>query len=126
MQQGKADFQTQLLFMLTSEHMGASAIGKSHSLRTRLSVGSSPTAPTNFSMTGIKITSVEQKIINLLLHGFDNKAIAAEIGIMPRTVKAHFNRLFLKFRIETGIKRVKLAVLLFRRQRCKINTVHVN
>ena len=42
MQQGKADFQTQLLFMLTSEHMGASAIGKSLSLRTRNSQGATP------------------------------------------------------------------------------------
>src|SRR5437868_11824399 len=33
-----------------------------------------------------------------------------------RTVKAHFNRLFMRFGITGGIKRVKLATILFRRQ----------
>jgi DNA-binding NarL/FixJ family response regulator len=33
-----------------------------------------------------------------------------------RTVKAHFNRLFMRFGIKGGIKRVKLATLLYRRQ----------
>lgn len=33
-----------------------------------------------------------------------------------RTVKAHFNRMFVKFGIDGGIKRVKLAVLLYRKQ----------
>jgi len=33
-----------------------------------------------------------------------------------RTVKAYFNRLFLRFGISDGIKRVKLATLLYRNQ----------
>jgi hypothetical protein len=39
-----------------------------------------------------------------------------------RTVKAHFNRLFLRFGISGGIKRVKLATLLYRRQLCSNDT----
>ena len=35
-----------------------------------------------------------------------------------RTVKVHFNRLFQRFGIKNGIKRVKLATLLYRRQSC--------
>jgi hypothetical protein len=40
-----------------------------------------------------------------------------------RTVKAHFNRLFLRFEITGGIKRVKLATILYRRQLCSENSV---
>jgi hypothetical protein len=35
-----------------------------------------------------------------------------------RTVKANFNTLFRRFEIFSGIKRVKLATLLYRRQAC--------
>jgi len=40
----------------------------------------------------------------------------AGIAIAERTVKAHFNRLFQRFGIKGGIKRVKLATMLYRRQ----------
>ena len=40
-----------------------------------------------------------------------------------RTVKAHFNRLFLRFAITGGIKRVKLATILYRRQLCSEDSV---
>src|ERR1700732_1892340 len=58
----------------------------------------------------------ERQIINLLLQGCDNSEIARDLNIAERTVKAHFNRLFLRFGIKGGIKRVKLATLLYRRQ----------
>ena len=58
----------------------------------------------------------EQQIINLLLQGCANSEIARDLHIAERTVKAHFNRLFLRFGIKDGIKRVKLATLLYRRQ----------
>ncbi len=58
----------------------------------------------------------EKQIINLLLQGCDNAEIAQDLHIAERTVKAHFNRLFLRFGIKGGIKRVKLATLLYRRQ----------
>jgi hypothetical protein len=58
----------------------------------------------------------EQQIIDLLLQGCDNSQIAQDLNIAERTVKAHFNRLFMRFGIRGGIKRVKLATMLYRRQ----------
>jgi DNA-binding NarL/FixJ family response regulator len=58
----------------------------------------------------------EQQIIELLLQGCDNSEIARDLHIAERTVKAHFNRMFLRFGIKGGIKRVKLATMLYRRQ----------
>lgn len=63
----------------------------------------------------------ERRIVELLLQGCDNAEIASELKMARRTVKAHFNRLFLRFGITGGIKRVKLATLLYRRQSC-LNT----
>jgi DNA-binding NarL/FixJ family response regulator len=63
-----------------------------------------------------KVGPREKQIINLLLQGCDNAEIAQDLHIAERTVKAHFNRLFLRFGIKGGIKRVKLATLLYRRQ----------
>ena len=60
----------------------------------------------------------ERRIVELLLQGCDNAEIASELKMARRTVKAHFNRLFLRFGITGGIKRVKLATLLYRRQSC--------
>lgn len=68
----------------------------------------------------LKLGPREQQIVNLLLEGCDNAEIAARLGMARRTVKAHFNRLFLRFGIVGGIKRVKLATLLYRR-RCVCN-----
>ena len=58
----------------------------------------------------------ERQIVELLLLGCDNAEIARELKMAPRTVKAHFNRLYLRFGISNGIKRVKLATLMYRRQ----------
>lgn len=66
----------------------------------------------------MKLEPREQQIADLLLQGCDNAEIAKELHMARRTVKAHFARLFLKFGIQGGIKRVKLAVLLYRRQAC--------
>ena len=60
----------------------------------------------------------EQQIAELLLQGCDNDEIARQLKMARRTVKAHFNRLFLRFGITDGVKRVKLATLLYRRQLC--------
>src|SRR5580658_3820808 len=60
----------------------------------------------------------DRQIIELLLQGCDNSEIARDLNMAERTVKAHFNRLFLRFGIKGGIKRVKLATLLYRRQLC--------
>lgn len=57
----------------------------------------------------------EQQIAELLLQGCSNTEIARQLRMNPRTVKAYFNRLFQRFEIKGGIKRVKLATLLYRR-----------
>lgn len=69
----------------------------------------------------VRLTPRERQIVNLLLQGCDNNEIAKELNMARRTVKAHFNRLFLRFGITDGIKRVKLAILLHRRQACQKN-----
>src|SRR3979411_1328125 len=60
----------------------------------------------------------ERQIIDLLLQGCDNSEIARDLNIAERTVKAHFNRLFLRFGIKGGIKRVKRATLPYGRTLC--------
>ena len=67
----------------------------------------------------------ERQIAELLLQGCDNAEIAKQLNMARRTVKAHFNRLFLRFGISGGIKRVKLATLLYRRQICLNDTENV-
>jgi DNA-binding NarL/FixJ family response regulator len=68
--------------------------------------------------SSIRLGPREQQIVELLLQGCDNAEIARQLKMARRTVKAHFNRLFLRFGISGGIKRVKLATLLYRRQLC--------
>jgi DNA-binding NarL/FixJ family response regulator len=67
----------------------------------------------------VRLGPREQQIVELLLQGADNAEIASQLKMARRTVKAHFNRLFLRFGITGGIKRVKLATLLYRRQECQ-------
>jgi DNA-binding NarL/FixJ family response regulator len=64
----------------------------------------------------VELSAREQQITDLLLQGCDNREIAEQLKIAPRTVKAHFNRMFMRFGIRSGIKRVKLATLIYRRQ----------
>jgi Bacterial regulatory proteins, luxR family len=66
----------------------------------------------------VRLGRREQQIADLLLQGCDNMEIAKQLKMAKRTVKAHFNRLFMRFGINSGIKRVKLATLLYRRQLC--------
>lgn len=61
----------------------------------------------------------EQQVVELLLQGCDNAEIAKQLQMARRTVKAHVTRLFLRFGITGGIKRVKLAIVLYRRQACQ-------
>jgi Bacterial regulatory proteins, luxR family len=56
----------------------------------------------------------ERQIADLLLQGCENGEIAKLLKMKRRTVKAHMNRLFRRFEIKDGIKRVKLATLLYR------------
>src|SRR5260370_30611731 len=81
----------------------------------------------------VRLGPRERQIVELLVQGCNNAEIAKELKMARRTVKAHFNRLFLRFGITDRIKRVKLANLMYRRQPCQqVNTmkhvypVHVN
>src|SRR5207253_10027082 len=67
---------------------------------------------------GVQLARREQQIVDLLIQGCDNAEISKQLNMAKRTVKAHFNRLFLRYGITSGIKRVKLATLLYRRQLC--------
>src|ERR1700729_1728149 len=71
----------------------------------------------------VRLGPREKQIVELLLQGCDNAEIAKQLKMARRTVKAHFNRLFLRFGITDGIKRVKLATLLYRRQSCSPTNV---
>jgi DNA-binding CsgD family transcriptional regulator len=59
-----------------------------------------------------RLTPREQDIIKLLLLGCDIAEISKHLSIARRTVKAHLGRIYLRFGIIGGIKRVKLARLL--------------
>ena len=62
----------------------------------------------------VKLGPRECDVLRVLLTGADNLEIGQQLGMAPRTVKAHFNRLFLKVGISGGVKRVKLAVIIHR------------
>lgn len=64
-----------------------------------------------------ELSPKETQIIDLLLKGYKNAEIAKELNMAMRTVKAHFNRLYMRFGITDGIKRVKLVVLMYRERR---------
>ena len=52
-------------------------------------------------MNDLGVGPREQRVVDLLLEGCDNAEIAQQVsGMKPRTVKAHFNRLFMRFGIE--------------------------
>jgi DNA-binding NarL/FixJ family response regulator len=61
-----------------------------------------------------KLTAREKQVAELLLQRCENDEIAKQTGIPMRTVKAHFGRMFRRFQISGGVKRVKLATLLYR------------
>jgi DNA-binding CsgD family transcriptional regulator len=86
----------------------------------RLERGSSQSEERRGSSAGrtARLTRREQQIVNLLLEGCDNTEIAGHLRIAQRTVKAYFNRLFLRFGITSGIKRVKLATFMYRSRLC--------
>ena len=60
----------------------------------------------------VRLGAQEMQIVRLLTRGCDNAEIARQLKIARRTVKAHLERLFRRFRITGGIKRVKLATLV--------------
>jgi DNA-binding CsgD family transcriptional regulator len=95
----------------------------SHSLLLFLGRGRIQTRGVVMMEQSVRLGPREQQIVELLLQGCDNAEIASQLKMARRTVKAHFNRLFLRFGITGGIKRVKLATLLYRRQLCSQTNV---
>jgi DNA-binding CsgD family transcriptional regulator len=63
-------------------------------------------------------TKRDWEITALLLQGCSNPEIAYELKMPVRTVKSHFNRMFMRLGIRSGAKRVHLAVAMYRRQLC--------
>jgi DNA-binding NarL/FixJ family response regulator len=61
-----------------------------------------------------KLTPREHEVAELLVQGCDQAEIAKELKMSRRTVKAYFNRIFMRAGLSdfTGIKRVQLAVML--------------
>jgi DNA-binding NarL/FixJ family response regulator len=63
------------------------------------------------------LSQSERRVATLLLEGCDNREIGRRLQMELRTVKAHFSRMFCKLGIPSGgVKRVKLAVVLYREQ----------
>jgi len=61
----------------------------------------------------MKVTPRDQQVLDLLVQGCSDKAIAGQLSISPRTVKQHLRTLFLRAGIRDGRKRVKLAIAAF-------------
>jgi len=64
----------------------------------------------------MKVTPRDQQVLDLLVKGCSDKAIAGQLSISPRTVKQHLRTLFLRAGIRDGRKRVKLAIAAFENQ----------
>ena len=62
----------------------------------------------------LKIYPKERQVADLLLAGCANKEIGKELHIASRRVKNILTKLFIRFEITDGVKRVKLAALLYR------------
>jgi DNA-binding CsgD family transcriptional regulator len=64
------------------------------------------------------ISPTDRRIVELLLDGVSfTKDFSRALKMTPRTVKSHFNRLYLRFGVRNGHKKVRLAVLLYRAAR---------
>lgn len=64
-------------------------------------------------LSQIKITPRDRQVLELLVLGCNNKEVALQLAISPRTVKQHLRTLFLRAGIREGRKRVKLATAMF-------------
>lgn len=78
-----------------------------------------------------KLSPKEIKICDMLCEGATAKDMAQVFKCAPRTVKAQKNKIFLKLRIEGGLKMVKLAKLyqqykgLMNTHDAKLNAIEV-
>jgi DNA-binding NarL/FixJ family response regulator len=63
----------------------------------------------------LQLGTRDRRIVELLLQGRTNIDIAGHLHISARSVRSDLNRLFVRFGIRNGIKRVKLATLFRQR-----------
>jgi ATP/maltotriose-dependent transcriptional regulator MalT len=54
----------------------------------------------------------ERQVADLVLAGASNAEVAQELGMALRTVKAHLNKLYMRYGITTGSKRVQFVEIL--------------
>ena len=66
-----------------------------------------------------QLSAKEKQIVDLLLLGYENPEIAKKLNMSESAVKKYFSKMFRHFGIKSGIKRVKLAVLLERDLLCE-------
>jgi DNA-binding NarL/FixJ family response regulator len=71
-----------------------------------------------------RLTPREREIIELLLMGCDIREISEHLNIAPRTVKAHLGRIYLRFGIAGGVKRVKLVAVFLSERLTQAEQVH--
>jgi DNA-binding NarL/FixJ family response regulator len=71
---------------------------------------SCPAAP-----TARRLSPREKQVTDLLLQGCENLEIARELKMTTHNVKAHLRRLFVRLEQTGGVKRVGLALKLYRR-----------
>jgi DNA-binding NarL/FixJ family response regulator len=79
-----------------------------------------------FQREATQLTPRERDVIKLLLLGCDITEISKTLNIAPRTVKAHFSRIYLRYGISGGIKRVKLATLVLSEPFVHTDRVHTS
>ena len=60
---------------------------------------------------GRRLTPREQKIVELLVHGWTNRQIAARLNVSEHTVKVQMGRLFAKLGVKS---RLQLAMRVLR------------
>lgn len=60
-----------------------------------------------------QLSANDRKVLRLVLNGYENLAIERELQMSCRTVKNRLGRMFIRFGIIDGRKRVKLAAMIF-------------
>ncbi len=54
------------------------------------------TQPTTPTTTGLRVTRRQAEILALVASGLSDKEIASQLGVSPRTIQSHMDRLFLQ------------------------------
>lgn len=66
------------------------------------------------TLCGVRLTKRETEVLGCLMSGLKNEETAKALKIAKRTVKAHKNRLYMKFRISSKwVKEVRLVYLVY-------------